>query len=477
MLGFEIAYGAAPGDAVLYLAYEAGFVVIPGWLAYRALTRQAGDRYGSSPWAGPSATCSRSSRSCSPPRSPRGLFLAYPLVVGLPALAVMRSRRPPAVPLDSALPPPRSFAWLLAAVCIAAVTYISLAYFPTAPLPGQESVNYFPDYPRWIAIAADAKHHWPIEDPSVAGEPLPYHYFVYVHMAAASQVTGLDLPLVFLRLFILPLAVLLVLELVVAGRSFAQRLCGLIAACLAFFIGELRLDPGQTFLAQTPFGLSFIYLFRSPSFLLGMVVFVPLIILLGERLTARGSSRVGDWLLVIIFMVGASDAKITILPLVLGALVLYAGSRWILERRVGVAVLVAIGLTLVISGAVYLLQYQGHSSGLGLNAFATFDDMPAVTSIEAGLRTILPVFRARKRSCRPGILFGLVGLLLAPLVGLAWIFRRHGLRLGPARAWLLCACRRAARGGAPGPARRQQPAVLPLLRPRGGLHPLRRRAS
>ena len=71
----------------------------------------------------------------------RGLFLAYPLVVGLPALAVMRSRRPPAVPLDSALPPPRSFAWLLAAVCIAAVTYISLAYPDrAAPGPGEREL-------------------------------------------------------------------------------------------------------------------------------------------------------------------------------------------------------------------------------------------------------------------------------------------------------------------------------------------------
>ena len=136
------------------------------------------------------------------------------------------------------------FAWLLAAVCVGAVAYIALASFPGAPLPGEESVNYFPDYPRWIAIAADAKHHWPIEEPSVAGEPLPYHYFVYVHMAAASQVTGLDLPVVLLRLFILPLAVLLVLQLVVAGRSFARSAyAGLIAACLAFFIGPRGAHP------------------------------------------------------------------------------------------------------------------------------------------------------------------------------------------------------------------------------------------
>ena len=196
-------------------------------------------------------------------------------------------------------------------------------------------MNYFPDYPRWIAIAADAKHHWPIEDPSVAGEPLPYHYFVYVHMAAASQVTGLDLPLVFLRLFILPLAVLLVLELVVAGRSCAQRLCGADRRLPGLLHRRAAAGPGADLPGSDTLRAVLHLSVSEPELPLGHG---------GVRATdhlarrAVDSSRkleVGDWLLVIIFMVGASDAKITILPLVLGALVLYAGSRWILERRVG----------------------------------------------------------------------------------------------------------------------------------------------
>ena len=169
-----------------------------------------------------------------------------------------------------------------------------------------------------------------------------------------------------------------------------------------------------------------------------MVVFVPLIILLGERLTARGSSRVGDWLLVIIFMVGASDAKITILPLVLGALVLYAGSRWILERRVGVAVLVAIGLTLVISGAGLSPSVPRALERIGPQRLRDFR-RHARRNLDRGRPSDDPAGSSGPGSDRVGrgILFGLVGLLLAPLVGLAWIFRRHGLRLGPARAWLL----------------------------------------
>src|SRR5687767_1672753 len=34
VLALEVAYGVALGEALLYAAYEVGFVVLPGWLAY-----------------------------------------------------------------------------------------------------------------------------------------------------------------------------------------------------------------------------------------------------------------------------------------------------------------------------------------------------------------------------------------------------------------------------------------------------------
>ena len=106
VLGFEIAYGAAPGDAVLYLAYEAGFVVIPGWLAYSCPdppSRGPPLRQLAMGWA-LGYVLEILAFMLTASVAARGLFLAYPLVVGLPALAVMPPR-PPAVPLDSALPP------------------------------------------------------------------------------------------------------------------------------------------------------------------------------------------------------------------------------------------------------------------------------------------------------------------------------------------------------------------------------------
>jgi hypothetical protein len=278
-------------------------------------------------------------------------------------------------------------------------------------------------------------------EPSITGEPLPYHYFVNIHFAAASQVTGLGLPVIFFRLFILPLVVLAVLELVVAGQSLSRNAkVGLGAAGLAFFVGQLRLDARQDVLSHNPFfGFFFTYLFRSPSFLLGLVIFVPLITLLGERLAARADElRTREWLLVALFAIGASDAKIALLPLIFVALALYVAWAWASERRFPRAAAPAAAITLLVAATVYLLQYRGHSSRLGPDLLAAFDDMTGVTLVEAGLRNVLPALPAEETIVSTlGVLLGLFALLAAQLAGLIWLARRQGRRLRPGQAWLL----------------------------------------
>jgi hypothetical protein len=443
LLGLEVAYGAAVADAILYAAYELGFVLIPGWVAYRALSSRPGGalRNLAIGWA-LGYVFETLAFMLTAATDTRDLFFAYPLLVGGAALVALLRRTPDRGPRGGpALP--RGFGLALSIVCLVAATYVALPLF-SEPLPGSEEVRYFQDHPWHLSLAADAKHHWPIQDPNVSGEPLPYHYFVHVHLAAASQVTGLDLPLVYFRLFAVPLVVHFVLLVVVAGQSLARSSwVGLIAACLALFVGQVTLDF-TTAWSQFPsfLGVFFTFLITSPSFLYGLVLLTSLIVLIGERITDRsGAGRVGDWLLIALFAIGASNAKVAILPMMLVALALYAGWAWVVWRRIPRTIWLSVAPLLLAGGALYVLEYMGRSSGLGLDLSAGvdfFNGMPAVALIKAELADALPSLPAKSIVLSTGaILFGAVGLFGAQLAGLVWIAHRRGRHLDAAQVWLL----------------------------------------
>ena len=335
------------------------------------------------------------------------------------------------------------FGWVAAAVCLLIATYVAITYFASAPLPGDRTISYFQDLPFALSLAGEAKHHWPITDPSVSGEPLPYHYFVHIHMAAASQVTGIKLPLVVFRLFILPLIVLVVTGLVAAGQSLLRSArVGLIGACIVFLVSQLNIDHGATFSAAAFLGSSFVLMFTSPSYLLGVAFLVPLVMLLGERLAAeqiRGSGR--DWVVIGLLMVGASDAKVAVLPLVIASLAIYGGWRWIRDRRPPLAALCGAALACAVALVVYAWQYAGHSSGIRpdlLGGVHFFNGLFAVGTIKDDLTTWLPGFTGKDLILSTGgVLFGMLGLLGAQLVGLIWFFRYTRLRLEEPQRWLL----------------------------------------
>ena len=426
LLAWEIGYGVSLGEALLYLGYELCFVLVPGWLAYLALADRPGGalRQAAIGWA-LGYVLEILAFMLTAATGTRSLFVLYPLIAGALAGLVILRRRTFPFAVEIGPEGARYLSLALGAVCLGAVGYIALAFFPGARLPGTGSVDYFIDYPRWISMAADAKHHWPIMDPSVSGEPLPYHYFVNVHLAAASQVTGLGLPLIYFRLFILPLTIVTVLLLVVAGQSLVRSpTAGLVAAALAFFIGELRLDPSHTFLAHTPFfGIFFTFLFRSPSFLLGLVIFIPLITLVGERITGgSGKARLGEWLLVALFMVGASDAKVSILPLLIAALVVFAAYAGSPPARAGAGVESRRGWRQQSRCSSMRSSTGGIRAGCASTLFGVFNQMPAVLVIKGDLAGNLADFPGRDTALNVGgVLFGSFGLLVAPLVGVLWL--------------------------------------------------------
>jgi hypothetical protein len=454
VVALELVYGAPLVAVAKYVGYEVGFVVLPGWLVYRAVSDRPGPplRQLAMGWA-LGYVLEIIVFLLTATTGTRRLLVLYPLVVVVLAVSSLRRRRRRQVrpvrhrEVEDALPP--RFVWAVTAVCVVVVAFVGIAFFDAKPLPEAGNVHLGQDAPWAISIAAEAKHHWPIQDPAVSGEPLPYHWFVQLHWAAASEITGIDLTTIFYRLWMLPLAVLLVLELVVAGQSLVRsRQAGLIAACVVVGVGQLQVETSEVSAALAPVrvipfrGVLFTFLIGSPSFLLGLVLFVPLIVLVGERIVALDQGRRrGEWALVTLFVIGASDAKIVLLPLVATALVLFAAWSWWTSRRVGLAVVAALGLTIGVLGILYVVQYRGHSSGLRVDLSAGVDyftRMPMVSLLRRELLDVLPTFPGRTAALGvAAFAFGVVGLLAAQLVGLVWVLRRQGLALEPAQAWLL----------------------------------------
>ncbi len=446
ILALELAYGADLGDALLYVAYEVGFLVVPGWLVYRALTREP---RGALPqlalgWA-LGYVLEILAFMFTAATGTRSLFVLYPILFVAIALGVILRRSPPSDPPQvSGDPPSGQLSWLIAAVCLVVVAYVGITFFSATPLPGGKAVHYHQDVPWSLSIAGEAKNHWPIEDPNVSGEPFPYHYFVHVHLAAVSQATGIALPTVFLRLFLLPMITLIVLQVVAAGQVLLRSVgVGIGAVCLVFLVGQVNLNHDAPFASLQFLGVLFTYLVGSPSFVIGLVIFLPIVILLGTLVRNQGSDPpIGTWALLLLFFIGASDAKIVLLPLVLGSLVLFSGWMWITERKAPTAVFPAAALAFAVGAAVYYLQYRGHRSGLivdlgaGITLFT--ETMPAVAGVRDYVSGLLPSFPGSGAAISAGgIVFGVFGLFGAQLLGIVWLLARRGVRLQREHAWLL----------------------------------------
>ena len=429
--------GVGVGSALGYLAYELGFVVLPGWCVYRALSGESASpiRQLAIGWALGYALEVLAFIACSA-LGVRGLFVFYPVAVVAATVAFARRRFAPS---RTSVPPRRASVIAFAVLTLAAIGYFTVSFFPITPLPGSSTVTYLPDFSWAVSLAAEAKHHWPIEDPSVAGTAMPYHFFVNIHLAAASQVTGIALPTVYFRLFLTPLVVALVLQFAVAGQAMLRRSAiGLVAITLLLFVGELQLDPARGGVSNFPFGgIFFTLLSWSPSFLFGLVLMMPLIYLLGERLRARDQQgSAGYWALIGLLMIGASDAKVAILPLLVVALVLYASRQWLRSRTISWPALAGAGLAGSIVVALYVIQYRNVGNGVRIDptsGFQFFENLYAVLLVRSELNTFLP---DPLINLIVPLTLGVIGLFAAQLVGLAWLHRYGRRPLDSERQWL-----------------------------------------
>ncbi len=408
-----------------FVGYEIGFVAIPGvvvlW-ALRGRPRGFLELVGLGMPAGFSLEILAFSVTAA--TGARSLFLLYPVVVTtLGGLVVWLRRRPrtvsaPVVPMSPAV------MWAAALTLSAGLVYLAIVFIPQAPLPSSRMpVSYIPDFVYEMSKTAEALYHWPPTNPGLSGVPLPYEWFVFFHMAAVSQVTGLSIPIIALRLDFVPFILTFACELLLLGRAITGTAAtGAIALIVVFLLGPLDLTTDSS--GSSPFFSAFRGdLAESWTFVFGIMFFTALVYLLGERLGAESQRTRLDltpWLLIVLLLLGASGAKATILPVLLvgtGIYALYSAIR----RRAKPApqVIVALGLEATIFVVTFRIIYGGGAP------FTEFDPLVALSQTLPVVdisKSLLPIV-VRASLLPAAYAAGLAGMLL-PLAGLSYLLRR-----------------------------------------------------
>jgi hypothetical protein len=419
--------GVGASDVVLFTVYEVTFVALPGWVVYRFLRPEAstGERFAFG-WALGYAL-EIAAFALTAAAGVRGLLFAYPALIG--AFGLWRLNRT-GRRARSRLGYGGRWNWIAAGIAVTASGVVAAALFPPNPLPGTvDRVTYFLDNVFQISLAAEALHHWPLSDPTVSGQPLHYHTFAHMLMAATAQVTGIGLPTVVLRLLPLAMVALFAVQVAVAGARLARNgAVGLLAALLVLFSGELDLDPHGGPISTPFLGTFFVGLWYSPTFLLGLLFFVPLVVVLVELVAEHETSRSWrSWVLFGLFLAAACGAKAAIPPVVVGGLALFLAVQRRLDRRALGGLTVA---TLIFLGFLATM-YRGGDAGMRFDASAA-----ALGSGSQRVIGWLSPFLPQRLAEAGGVAVGVVGLFAAPLVGVFWFAGRR--RIPPSYRLLLC---------------------------------------
>lgn len=316
----------AAWDVARYALYAAWAVVLPGVLVYRALRHRPHSLIDDlAMGAAVGLVLEIPAFVLFSITDLRGLLWLWPLLVVVPFGAVPGLRRhwwPSRGRPDCYRPAPAGWAWFVAGTAIYLVGYLTFAYLRVnQPVPMVGSQAYFIDQPFFLTLVAEAKHHFPLTHPGLAGQSLSYHWFAFANMASASLITGVDTPVIVFRLALPALSVLAVVLLAVLGWRISGRpWVGAVASALTFAIGELVLG---TMTPGSIGGITTFLVWGSLSLVYGHVIMFALVALVAARIMDDGpAGGRGDWVLLGLFAVAAPGAKATVMPVVLGGLAL-----------------------------------------------------------------------------------------------------------------------------------------------------------
>jgi hypothetical protein len=354
-------------------------------------------------------------------------LVLWPLAVVVPFVAVPGLRRHFSLAAHARTVPTLA-AWLGVIAYLLPFSRLAVDLFGSTDLPPAAAAWYQDDL--WhLALSAELMRTVPPDIPQLAGQTFFYHWFSNAHIAAMTWTTGLDLPVVFARLWMPAILALAIGVIFAVGEQLANRpWAGAVAALLMG--AQAAIWPSWfSLLGFTPFGL------HSPSQVFSLPIIGLVLAVLIQGLRDERFPR-GAWVVLALALVGAPGAKSSALPVIVSGILLALLVALLVRRGLLRRLLGLLGLALGVLAVTSLLT-AGASAGVTLQLFST------VRATQPWVLTMGTSFPFSKALVLPGLdrsgaVVLLVLLLLSWVVGYSWVL--PGLRALTRRdlsGWLL----------------------------------------
>ncbi|MEO3874942.1 hypothetical protein ABGB18_39665 [Nonomuraea sp. B12E4] len=397
--------GVSARDVAAFAAYVGGGVALPGTLLWRALAG-GGRSPAEDVAAGLALGYAVEVLAYIPARAAGApLLVLVPPVVMIGAFVAVPGLRRHWRGDGSGERMPGWCAWALAGV----VGY--LIVWSTVHLYRVPMTAAYVDMPYHLALVGEVKNHMPPTMPTVLGERLSYHWFVYADLAATSWVTGIEPTTLVYRLATLPMTAAMVVLVAVIGRRLAGGRwgAGVAAVGVAYFLFGPVLQEDVVFPTRSMFTA-----WASPTQTFGALMFAPVVLLLA------GGRR--PWAVLVVLLLALTGAKATFLPLLLAGLVVVLVVQAVLRgpwREWVRPAVVTFGCLLVAQFVVFgrgaygtviapfaaMRELWGAVAGVG---------MPGLASVSVAPLLVLSLVHVFCMACVWGGVAGLGGRVLEP---------------------------------------------------------------
>lgn len=426
------ATGVSAADLGRFAAYAALAVTLPGTLVYRALRRTPHTLVEDlAMGAATGLTLELAAWAVYSALDLRAWLWTWPAAIVAVFLAVPALRRRHWW-VRGYQPVPVGWSWAVGAAAVGFTAYLSQVFLFRNPIIPTSDTQQYIDLAYQLSLAGEAKNHLPIHLPQVAGEPLYYHWFGYVHMASTSLIGHIDLPVVALRLAIPALCALAVLLTGVVGwRVSGRPYVGAVAAALFWVVGEFNFTDPVTM----PMGTQATFvIWHGMSMIYSWVLLLALIAPLADIARRQGGEAgpvptlgAGAYPLAGLLLFASSGAKASSLPIVLAALLFTAVILLVVRRRIPWRVLAALVLAAAAQLFATVVLFHFQTYGVEVGFFSGLDDYWRGSGATgwAQVWIITGVFLA---------FFLNLQLRVAGVIALLW---RRRLRLTPTQVFLL----------------------------------------